>query len=329
MKKEEKENSKFQIFQNLSHTPQFAEGFTFFGALRTILSRPKTIAPATALPAIKTNLNSYYTQKPSIIWFGHSSYLIHSGGINILVDPVFSGFASPFSFYIKAFKGSDIYKASDMPQIDCIILTHNHYDHLDFGALKILAEKTQAYIMPLGVSKDVRGLNIKQEQITELNWWQSIELNPGVTLTATPARHFSGRGMKRNRSLWASYVLQINGYKIFIGGDSGYDNHFKEIGIKHGPFDIAILECGQYNVMWPYIHSMPEELILEGIDLKAKVIMPVHWGKFALSTHEWNEPITRFVIAADKANIAYTTPLIGEPVLLDEYYPVNKWWIKR
>ena len=183
--------------------------------------------------------------------------------------------------------------------------------------------------MPLGVSKDVRGLNIKQEQITELNWWQSIELNPGVTLTATPARHFSGRGMKRNRSLWASYVLQINGYKIFIGGDSGYDNHFKEIGIKHGPFDIAILECGQYNVMWPYIHSMPEELILESIDLKAKVIMPVHWGKFALSTHEWNEPITRFVIAADKANIAYTTPLIGEPVLLDEYYPVNKWWIKR
>jgi L-ascorbate metabolism protein UlaG (beta-lactamase superfamily) len=322
-----KNNLKRQAFQNLSHTPQLAEGYTLFKILSAFFSKPKTTVPAAALPAVKTDLKSYYSAKPSIIWFGHSSYLIHADGINILVDPVFSGYASPFSFYIKAFKGADVYKVADFPPIDWIILTHNHYDHLDYGTLRALSQKTKAYIMPLAVSKDVKGLNIKQEQITELNWWQSMELNQGITITATPARHFSGRGMRRNLSLWTSYVLQINGYKIFIGGDSGYDQHFKEIGNQYGPFDIALLECGQYNKMWPYIHSMPEELVTEASDLKAKVIMPIHWAKFALALHDWNEPIIRFVTAAEKAGVAYTTPMIGEPVVLDEYYPANKWWL--
>ncbi|HEY0058670.1 MAG TPA: MBL fold metallo-hydrolase [Flavisolibacter sp.] len=316
-----------KIFENLSPTPQVGEGYTMLSAIRAFLRRPKTTVPSTPLPVVKTDLRSYHTTKPSIIWFGHSSYLIHANGINILVDPVFSGHASPVSFYIKAFKGTDIYKPADMPGIDWIILTHNHYDHLDTGTLTLLAEKTKAYIMPAAVSRDLRKLDIRQEQVTEMDWWEGIDLHPGIRLTATPARHFSGRGLKRDRSLWASYVLQIGGYKIFIGGDSGYDSHFKEIGNRFGPFDIALLECGQYNVIWPYIHSMPEELITEGADLKAKVIMPVHWAKFALATHEWNEPAARFVAAAEKAGIPYTTPMIGEPIVLDEDYPKNSWWI--
>jgi L-ascorbate metabolism protein UlaG (beta-lactamase superfamily) len=326
MKEPAKNKIERKIFKNLSPTPQVAEGYTMLSAIRAFLKRPKTTVPSAPLPAVRTDLRSYHSTRPSIIWFGHSSYLVHAGGVNILVDPVFSGYASPVSFYMKAFKGADIYKPDDMPQIDCIILTHNHYDHLDTGTLKLLAAKTKAYIMPAGVSRDLRKLNIGQERITEMDWWEGIDLRPGIRLTATPARHFSGRGLKRDRSLWSSYVLEIGGYKIFIGGDSGYDSHFKEIGNRFGPFDIALLECGQYNVIWPFIHSMPEELITEGADLKAKVIMPVHWAKFALATHEWNEPAARFVAAAEKAGVAYSIPVIGEPVVLDERYPKSRWW---
>lgn len=296
-------------------------------AIKAFLKRPKTTFPSADLPVVKTDLRSYHSVKPSIIWFGHSSYLIHANGVNILVDPVFSGYASPVSFYIKAFKGTDVYKPADMPRIDYIILSHNHYDHLDTGTLKLLSSKIKEYIVPSGVGHDLGKIRVPQEQIREMDWWEGAELQPGIRLTATPARHFSGRGLRRNGSLWSSYVLEIGGYKIFIGGDSGYDSHFKEIGNRFGPFDIALLECGQYNVIWPYIHSMPEELITEGADLKAKVIMPIHWAKFALAVHDWNEPAVRFVAAAEKAGVAYTTPLIGEPVVLDEYYPKNNWWV--
>ncbi|MDF3076686.1 MAG: outer membrane protein RomA [Sphingobacteriaceae bacterium] len=315
-----------KLFNNLSPTPQFGEGYGMFDAIKTIFNRPKTLKPGAEIPSVKTDLKSYYSKSPSVIWFGHSSYLIHADGINILVDPVLSGHAAPFSFQFKAFNGADVYKVADMPNIDCLILTHNHYDHLDRGALKLLTEKTKAFVMPSQVSKSLKGLNIPKEKITELNWWESAELSPEIKITATPARHFSGRGLKRNGSLWSSYVLEIKGYKLFLGGDSGYDTHFKEIGDKFGPFDLALLECGQYNVLWPYIHSMPEELITEAQELKAKVVMPVHWGKFALSNHPWNEPAERFVTAAEEAGIAYTTPRIGEPVVLDENYPTERWW---
>jgi L-ascorbate metabolism protein UlaG (beta-lactamase superfamily) len=313
-------------YQNFSETPQLAEGTSMLGVMKDFFTRPKTIAPSSPLPSIKTNLKALNSTTPTIIWFGHSSYLIHCQGINILVDPVLSGHASPFSWYLKAFKGSDIYKPQDMPDIDLMILTHNHYDHLDKPAVKALAPRTRAFIMPTGVSRDLEGMGISAEQITELSWWESKEVSPDIELTATPSRHFSGRGLKRNASLWASFVLSIKGYKIFIGSDSGYDSHFKEIGTRFGPFDIAILECGQYNKAWPYIHSEPEELIREGAELQAKVILPVHWAKFALALHEWDEPIRRFVNAADKADANYTTPMIGQPVVIDKHYPKEKWW---
>ncbi|MET0392460.1 MAG: MBL fold metallo-hydrolase, partial [Chitinophagaceae bacterium] len=297
-----------------------------FSVLKAFFSKPKTTVPASPLPAVKTDLLSYHSEKPSVIWFGHSSYLVHAAGVNILVDPVLSGYASPVSFYIKAFKGADSYKPADMPPVDWLVLTHNHYDHLDIHTLKLLAGQTKGYIIPAGVSKNLKSPGIKAGQLTELNWWQGKTLQPGITITATPARHFSGRSLRRNGSLWTSYVLDIDGYKLFIGGDSGYDTHFKEIGQRFGPFDLAILECGQYNAMWPYIHSMPEELVDEAADLQANVVMPVHWGKFALAMHDWKEPVSRFVKAAEKAGLAYTTPVIGQPVVLGEKYPADHWW---
>lgn len=294
--------------------------------MKNFFSRPKTVRPSAKVPAVITNLKTYYSEAPTIFWFGHSSYLIHCRGVNILVDPVLSGHASPFRFYIKAFEGSDIYKAEDMPDIDVLIITHNHYDHLDIHAINKLAPRTKAFYMPLGVGASLSSLKIDPKKIKELDWWQSTDIDRHTKLTATPARHFSGRGLKRNGSLWSSFVLSLHGYTIFIGSDSGYDDHFKEIGKKFGPMDIAILECGQYNEAWRFIHSMPEELVTEAIDLQAKVVLPVHWGKFALALHDWDEPIKRFVAAAHTARINYTTPMIGEPVLLGAVLPKKEWW---
>jgi len=163
--------------------------------------------------------------------------------------------------------------------------------------------------------------------IIEKEWNEIVQLEDGFSVRVTPARHFSGRTFKRDTVLWVSFVLQTPHHKIFIGGDGGYDTHFKKIGEEYGPFDLAILECGQYNEWWPYIHMMPEETVLAAIDLKAKLLMPVHWGKFALGLHPWDEPVKRAVAKADELNVKWTTPMIGEPVVLDESIPAKQWWL--
>lgn len=313
-------------FQNLSFTPQLTEGYSMLSIMKDFFTRGKSVLPSKPLPSVKTDLKNYHSTTPSIFWFGHSSYLIHCNGVNILVDPVFSGHASPFSWYLKAFKGSDVYKWVDMPPIDILIITHNHYDHLDIATIKALVPSTKQFIMPLQVSRYLTRTGACTKKCNEMDWWDTLDISANIQLTCTPARHFSGRGLKRNGSLWASFVLKIDGYKIFIGSDSGYDTHFIEIGKQYGPFDVAILECGQYNEAWRYIHTMPEQLITIGKDLQAKVIMPVHWAKFALGLHSWDEPIERFVSAAKKAGANYTTPMIGEPVMLDKVYPMKPWW---
>jgi L-ascorbate metabolism protein UlaG (beta-lactamase superfamily) len=315
-----------KVFSNLSPTPQFAKGVNMLHVMRAMLTKPASVNPKDLIPSVKTDLKNYFSAEPVIFWFGHSSFLIHADGFNILVDPVLSGHASPFRFQLRAFKGADEYKSFHMPDPDLMLLTHNHYDHFDFKTQRTLAPRTKKYIMPLRVSDHLKSFHIAKEKITELNWWESADVNEVIKITATPARHFSGRGLLRNRSLWCSYVLEIKGRKIFIGGDSGYDTHFADIGKKYGPFDLALLECGQYNAMWPYIHSMPEELMKEGEELRARVTMPVHWGKFALSTHPWKEPVERFVAAAEKHGTKYIIPRVGEPVLIGAEHPVTKWW---
>ena len=153
-----------------------------------------------------------------------------------------------------------------------------------------------------------------------------MELNDQIKITAAPARHFSGRGIKRGQSLWSSFILKTRGYNIYLGGDSGYDSHFAEIGNKYGPFDLAILESGQYNTMWPFIHMMPEEMVQAAVDLKAKKILPVHWGKFRLSMHPWNEPIKRVMKKAEELKVSVLTPKIGEPMILDGHSTGTNWW---
>jgi L-ascorbate metabolism protein UlaG (beta-lactamase superfamily) len=206
------------------------------------------------MPSVKTNLKELNNGLPHLIWFGHSSYLLRINGINILVDPVFSGYASPYSFLGGCFPGSNVYGVEDMPDIDILLLTHDHYDHLDFDTVMKLQHKTKAIITSLGVGSHLQYWGIAANKITELDWWQSKEIFTGFRFTAAPARHFSGRGFTRAKTLWSSFILQAGEYKIYLGGDSGYDTHFSEIGRQYGPFDLAILENGQYDLRWKYIH---------------------------------------------------------------------------
>jgi L-ascorbate metabolism protein UlaG (beta-lactamase superfamily) len=271
-------------------------------------------------------LNQIHSDKPVIVWFGHSSYFIRAEHKNFLIDPVFSGHASPLSWMVKAFPGSNEYKAADMPRIDYLVLTHDHYDHLDYKTIRQLREKVNAVYCSLGMAAHLAHWGMDPHLITELDWWESDEPEENIQLTAAPGRHFSGRGLKRGQSLWSSFILKTPQHNLYLGGDSGYDSHFKEIGNKYGPFDLAILEAGQYNTMWPYIHMMPEETVQAAIDLRAKALLPVHWGKFKLSMHPWNEPIQRVLDKAKEFNMPVFTPRIGEPVIMGNDFENTDWW---
>jgi L-ascorbate metabolism protein UlaG (beta-lactamase superfamily) len=315
-------------FQNLENTPALAEGVSYYTVFKKFFfSQSKRSKPKQPLPVVKTDLKNLRHDENVIIWFGHSSYFLQVDGIKFLVDPVFSGHASPVSFTTKAFAYSKNYTAEDMPEIDCMIITHDHWDHLDYDTVLQLKGKTKQIVTGLGTGEHFERWGFDMDIVSELDWDTSMHPLEGFTLTAVPARHFSGRGLKRNAALWAAFVLQTPNFKMFIGGDSGYGVHFKAIGDALGPFDIAILECGQYNEYWHYIHMLPEEIIKAAKDLKAEKVMPVHWGKFSLALHDWDEPIHHIFTEADKEKMPLFTPMIGEKAALDNPdFVFKRWW---
>jgi L-ascorbate metabolism protein UlaG (beta-lactamase superfamily) len=317
---------KHGAFQNASPTQIMLKEASFFRMLFDFFNKPKTTVPDRTLPSIKTDLIQLEDHVPSVVWFGHSSYLIKYQGKTILVDPVFSGNASPVSFFAKAFEGTDVYHPHDFTTIDLLILTHDHYDHLDYKTIVTFKDKVKKVYTPLGVGAHLEHWGYNSNAIVELDWWDTHQVIENIKLTATPARHFSGRGFKRGKTLWASFVLQMNQYTIFIGGDSGYDTHFKTIGEKFGPFDLVLLEAGQYGKNWPYIHMLPEQTVQASLDLNAKVLFPVHWGKFALAFHAWDEPIEHVLNHATAMQVKVTTPMIGEVVRVTDLYPTSHWW---
>jgi L-ascorbate metabolism protein UlaG (beta-lactamase superfamily) len=327
-------NYKNGSFQNLSLTPMKPEGISYWKMMREFFKKHPETAPPARLPFIKTDLKNLNSTEPVIVWFGHSSYFVRIENKNFLVDPVFSGNAAPLSFMVKAFPGADEYKADDMPAIDYLILTHDHYDHLDFKTILKLKSKVNKIICSLGISAHLKHWGYDENIIHELDWWQSQQFEENIQLTAAPARHFSGRGLKRGQTLWSSFILKTSTHNLYLGGDSGYDTHFAAIGKKYGPFDVAILESGQYNVMWPYIHMMPEETVQAAVDLKAKALLPVHWGKFRLGMHPWNEPVSRVIAKAQEFQkeqgaghkVQVATPKMGEPLLINGNYTTSNWW---
>lgn len=314
-------------FSNQSFTPDLSEDATMWKVLKAYRKKPASVRPSAPIPVVVPSLGDLPPHEPALIWLGHSSYFLRFEGLNILVDPVLSGRASPVPGMVKAFSGTDILKPAGLPPLDYVLITHDHYDHLDYHTIRQLKGKTGHWITSLGVGAHLEYWGIAPDKITELDWWESSGLRNGCTITATPARHFSGRGLKRAQSLWSSFVLQSERYRFYLGGDSGWDKHFEEIGQRFGPFDLAILECGQYHQYWKHIHMMPEEVAEAAVALKARRLLPVHWAKFNLSLHPWNEPIERLKTAAAGKQFRLLTPMIGETVLpLSEHAYDKVWW---
>lgn len=321
-------NYKNGSFQNQQPTPVMTEGGSFFSVGKElILGKRKSVFPVDEIPTIKTDLKNLAKNMDVLVWFGHSSYFIQIDGMRILVDPVLSGAASPFSFSIKAFKGTDPYTTNDIPEIDFLMISHDHWDHLDYDTILKLKPKIKRVICGLGTGAHFEHWGYDKESIVEMDWNEQVVLDQGFFVYTVPARHFSGRGLKRNQTLWTSFVLQTPTMKIFIGGDGGYDKHFAEAGKKFGAFDLAILGNGQHNKNWKYIHLMPDEIVKTFKDLNAKRLFAVHSSKFALANHPWDEPLVEVTALSKEFNIPIITPMIGEQVnLKDSTQEFSEWW---
>jgi len=321
-------NYKHGSFQNQSITPVMTEGVSYFSlGKKFFFDKKERVTPVDIIPSAKTNLINPDKSKDILVWFGHSSYFIQIDGKRILVDPVLSGNASPFSFSVKAFKGTDPYTSADIPEIDYLFISHDHWDHLDYETIMELKPKIKKVICGLGVGEDFEYWGFDKNSIIEMDWNEQVTLDLGIVTNSLPARHFSGRGFKRNQTLWTSFVLQIPTMKLYIGGDGGYDKHFAEIGKTFGPIDLAILENGQYDNNWKYIHLLPDDLVKAFHDLNAKRLFTVHSSKFALGNHPWDEPLIKVTAHSKEFRIPLITPMIGEQVnLKDSTQKFSEWW---
>ncbi|MBC7388300.1 MAG: MBL fold metallo-hydrolase [Opitutaceae bacterium] len=325
---EQSPNYKDGKFQNQSFTPDLAEDASYYGVIKEfIFNKNKRNKPSSIVPSKKTDLLNLDPNQNTLVWFGHASYFLQLDGKKILVDPVLSGAASPIIATTLSYPGTDVYSPAELPEIDYLFISHDHWDHLDYETMLALQPKIKKIVTGLGTGQHLEHWGFDASNIIEKDWHETEILDSGFSITATPARHFSGRSLTRNKALWVSFVLKTPTMTIYIGGDSGYDKHFAEIGTKYGPFDLAILECGQYDKSWKYIHMMPEEVVKASQDLNAKVFMPVHWAKFSLGNHAWDDPILRVNNEAKRLNINILHPMIGEEVnLKDSLTNFPEWW---
>lgn len=292
-------------------------------------SQPNT-KPDQELPFSKIDsLNvANYKGETRLVWFGHSTFLLQTDGKTILIDPMLGNVPSPHpALGSKRFNDELPITIEKLPKIDAVLISHDHYDHLDYESIKALKDKVEHFYTPLGVGAHLQKWKVDKNKITELDWWQETTFKD-LKFICTPAQHFSGRGLSdRAKTLWSSWIVQSKSDNIFFSGDSGYADHFKTIGETYGPFDFAMMECGQYNDMWPEIHMFPEETVQAGIDVKAKKIMPIHWGAFKLAMHAWTDPIERFTKTALDKDITVVTPKIGEEIFpKDSTYIAENWW---
>ena len=262
-----------------------------------------------------------------VTWLGHAALFIEIEGVRILTDPVFSERASPLQWMgPKRFHPVPV-SVDDLPQLDAIVISHDHYDHLDYHTIRKLEPKTARFFVPLGVGNHLKSWGVDEEKITELDWWQEAKLNEHIRLAATPAQHFSGRGLfSRNTTLWASWAILGQKKKVYFSGDTGMFSAFKEIGKRYGPFDYTLMHVGAYSDEWPKVHMTPEEAVQAHIDIGGKIFVPIHWGTFRLAFHDWNEPAERLHKEAQSKHLRYVIPIAGESISNPHLPPVKTWW---
>lgn len=287
----------------------------------------QNIYPTDKLPIQKTTVYQPTIDSFKVTWLGHSSIYLQMHGMNILIDPVLSDNISPISLYsVRRFSDVPIH-IDELKDIDIVLITHDHFDHLDEQSIKKIDKKVKKYIVPLGIENHLKRWHVSSDKMISLAWWETATIN-GLHIACTPARHNSSRNFVLDsfQTLWASWVIYDEKYKIFDSGDTGFDTHFQEIYEKYGEFDLAILECGQYNNRWKSTHMIPEESVQAGMILHAKTLLPMHWGAFSLAEHPWNDSIERFVLQAKQKHCHYITPMIGETVDLTTSVTTTHWW---
>ena len=301
------------MFRNQEPTPQFTgDSASTKSTLWRFLTNKDTLrVPNEPIPAVKTDLNSLPTDSDWLVWFGHSSYLFCLNGKRYLVDPVLKP-EWPTTLMMKAFPGTDIYRPDDLPEIDMLIVTHEHWDHMDYATLRDIRTKVKQVVCPLGIADYLRYWGYADEIITEMDWQEEFKIkNYELKITCLPSRHFSNRLLRRNQTLWASFMVEAGGRKVYIGGDGGYDKRFREIHEQFDSIDLAFLENGQYNANWKYIHTTPEDLEKVILDLQAKQVFTVHHDKYSLAMHPWYEPDSVAQEIATKNNINLLDAPIG------------------
>lgn len=325
------ENYRNGAFMNRKNVPEkFGFWQTLSIARKFFFTQVPNGAPKNPIPVqpLDSTGIANYEGKTRLIWFGHSAFLLQMQGRNILLDPMFGETPAPHPLLGRnRFSGPLPIEIEKLPQIDAIIISHDHYDHLDYESIMKLKDKVEMFYTPLAVGVHLKAWGVEEDKIIELDWWQEARyLN--LEFICTPAQHFSGRKLKNRQStLWSSWVIRSDKESIFFSGDSGYGPHFKEIGEKYGPFEFAMMECGQYNELWPDIHMFPEETIQAGMDIGASALMPIHWGAFQLALHSWTDPIERAVIKAGQLNSILVTPKIGQPIMIDSLEGLDtSWW---
>lgn len=284
--------------------------------------------PKVTLPVKQVNLSHFAARgshQLNSTWLGHSSLMINISGYRVLTDPVFEKKVSIVG--PTRFNGNLPLDTTLLPDIDLVIISHDHYDHLNKYSIQLLKNITKKFITPLGVGKHLVSWGIPETQIIELAWWETYDFDERLKITATPAQHFSGRGMgDRNKTLWASWVVATPNHNLFFSGDSGYFDGFKTIGDTYGPFDITFIECGAYNKLWYKVHMFPEETVQAHLDLKGKLLHPIHWGTFNLSLHPWYEPMQRLTDAAQSKQVSIATPMAGETITQETPFQGTPWW---
>lgn len=315
-------------FHNLTPTSILSDDSSTFSILISdFFSSAERLKPENPVPTIKTELKKLDKNTDQVIWFGHSSCFVQLAGKTILIDPVFSDYASPLPFVNKAFAGTDMYTANDMPDIDYLLITHDHWDHLDYSTVIALKSKVKHVVCPLGVGAHFDKWGYAREKIHEADWYARLDLEKEVTIHVLPARHYSGRLTSKNKTLWAGFALKTRKRRIFFSGDSGYGPHFAEIGRKFSGFDLVFLDCGQYDERWVYIHMNPDEAVRAAEDLQAQALLPAHVGKFTIARHPWDEPFIRIAEAGKREKIRLVTPQIGEQIFLDNIQTeLSQWW---
>lgn len=315
-------------FRNVIPRPVLSDGSSFAGALiRSLVEKKTDPVPPRPVPSRMPDFGRLDASRDAVIWLGHSSFFLQLGGRRLLIDPVFSDHAAPVSFSTRAFAGTTPVTARDLPPVDGLLISHDHWDHLDYPTVMALKEKTKMVVCGLGTGAHFRRWGFSRSVVHEADWGDSVDMGKSVRVTLTTAGHYSGRSLTRNKTLWTGFMLESAARRVFFSGDCGYGPHFADMARSLGRPDLALLDCGQYNERWKYIHMTPEEAVQAAQDMGAKALLPAHAGKFSLAYHSWDDPFRRVAAASADKNFSLVTPVIGDVVFLDRPIPAfSRWW---